>query len=150
VSEKGALSSSVPTREMIPAVSPLVKTGTALKYNQNITANLLPRSRKESSYFLPTTTALSVLHLSDTIHAPHPANAPADRESFRSNGVWSWPLQNGQSIKGGTKGTDAQLSPCLSAESWQRRVKIANLNSITRTYINTFHFTSTKTRCMLC
>lgn len=39
VSEKSALSSSMPTWEMIPAVLPVVKTGRALKCSQNITAN---------------------------------------------------------------------------------------------------------------
>lgn len=38
-----------------------------------------------------------------------------------------------RSIKGETKGTDTQLSSCLSAESWKLRVKIVNLNSLTRT-----------------
>lgn len=39
VSEKSALSSSVASQAMIPAVLPLVKTGRALKLSQNTTAN---------------------------------------------------------------------------------------------------------------
>lgn len=69
--------SSLATREKISAMSPLTKTGTDLKYNQNTAANLLACSREESFYFLPATTDLS-FHVSDSTHASLPANAPAD------------------------------------------------------------------------
>lgn len=54
-----------------------------------------------------------------------------------------------QRIKGETKGTDTPLSFCLSAESRPHRVKIANLNSLARTQMNTFNFTFSKAGLML-
>lgn len=54
-----------------------METGTALKYNQNTTANSLVHSKEENVYFLSATTHL-YFHLGDNIHASHPVNAPAD------------------------------------------------------------------------
>lgn len=82
VSEKCALSSSVASQEMIPAVLPLVKTGGALKHSQNIRANCFHVLGKMQVFSTWSVCAFMSVMVAT---CPFQWMLLADQESFKTN-----------------------------------------------------------------